>query len=229
MTKDNENDNDKSANGHEEQQQQQQSTTTAAASASLQSQDAVVKLAPFNPTCQQAQQTAIGLFQLDSNDSLFDLGCGDGRFLIEAASRVQGLTCVGVEMDPVFCRRAQERLGAIEANDDDSAAVSLSLADRVNIVEGDALDEELLFRHGFNEATAIFVYLLPKGLRLVRPLIERISGRSGKGNDANDTRSHRKVRVVSYMFSIKGWEPVCIDRTTRGECALYLYESGKSW
>mmetsp|Transcript_39132 Transcript_39132/g.82301 ORF Transcript_39132/g.82301 Transcript_39132/m.82301 type:complete len:272 (+) Transcript_39132:3-818(+) len=32
-------------------------------------------------------------------------------------------------------------------------------------------------------------------------------------------------RVVSYMFSIPGWTPTKVDRSSKGNCPLYLYEN----
>ena len=32
-------------------------------------------------------------------------------------------------------------------------------------------------------------------------------------------------RVVSYMFSIPGWTPAVVDRSSKGQCPLYLYET----
>ena len=41
------------------------------------------KLAPFNPTSTEAIKIALDLLELKDNDILYDLGCGDGRLLIE--------------------------------------------------------------------------------------------------------------------------------------------------
>jgi len=41
------------------------------------------KLAPFNPTSTEAIKIALDLLELKDNDVLYDLGCGDGRLLIE--------------------------------------------------------------------------------------------------------------------------------------------------
>jgi cyclopropane fatty-acyl-phospholipid synthase-like methyltransferase len=41
------------------------------------------KLAPFNPTNVDAINIAIDLLQIQDNDRLYDLGCGDARFLIQ--------------------------------------------------------------------------------------------------------------------------------------------------
>lgn len=68
------------------------------------------KLAPFNPTCEEAQSKAIDLLGLKNGDVLFDLGCGDARLLMKAATEVPGLLCVGVELDPVYVARANDSI-----------------------------------------------------------------------------------------------------------------------
>jgi tRNA G46 methylase TrmB len=65
-----------------------------------------VSLAPFNPTSETGQQVALDLLQLTSTDVLFDLGCGDARFLVKAAQSVEGLHCIGIEYDENFVTRA---------------------------------------------------------------------------------------------------------------------------
>ena len=41
------------------------------------------KLAPFNPTNVEAVVLALAMLELRDGDLLYDLGCGDGRLLIE--------------------------------------------------------------------------------------------------------------------------------------------------
>jgi hypothetical protein len=42
------------------------------------------KLAPYNPTNPDCIELALGLLRLVPGDVVFDLGCGDGRFLAQA-------------------------------------------------------------------------------------------------------------------------------------------------
>jgi|Transcript_17835 SAM-dependent methyltransferase len=179
------------------------------------------QMAPFNPTEAQAQHTALRLFQLTSEDVLFDLGCGDGRLLLTAVSQTPGLHCVGIELDPIYATRAQE--------------ATLPWSDRVDVRVGDIMDEcttlssvqptatkgskpqiSIQDMHMLDHATAIFLYLLPKGLRKVKPFLREILIKRAKEG--------RKLRIVSYMFSIPDWTPVILDRTSKGGCALYLYD-----
>ncbi len=44
------------------------------------------KLAPYNPTNLEAVHIALNLLQITSSDILYDLGCGDGRLLIEVSA-----------------------------------------------------------------------------------------------------------------------------------------------
>lgn len=41
------------------------------------------KMAPYNPTDRVAISIALGFLELRENEIVYDLGCGDGRFLIE--------------------------------------------------------------------------------------------------------------------------------------------------
>ena len=47
------------------------------------------KLAPYNPTNMDAVTLALQLLQLSSRDVLYDLGCGDGRLLIEVMTNTK--------------------------------------------------------------------------------------------------------------------------------------------
>ena len=51
---------------------------------------------------------------------------------------------------------------------------------------------------------------------------------SGGGEDEESSKKKRIVpnfRVVSYMFSIPGWTPTKTDKSSKGNCPLYLYEN----
>ena len=51
---------------------------------------------------------------------------------------------------------------------------------------------------------------------------------SGGGEDEESSEKKRIVpnfRVVSYMFSIPGWTPTKTDKSSKGNCPLYLYEN----
>ncbi len=85
-----------------------------------------------------------------SRDLVYDLGAGDGRIPIFAATQF-GATAVGIEYDAdlaALARRNAERAG---------------VAGKVTIVQGD------LFKEDFSRATVVTLYLLPDLNQQVRP------------------------------------------------------------
>lgn len=116
--------------------------------------------------------TALSLLQLNEEDVLYELGCGDGRVMIAAAQHTPGLRCVGVEYDRVFVDRAV------------AAVAEAGLEDVVRVLHEDV--QNVLM----DDATAVFVYLVPQGMRAMAPRLLDLLARGG--------------RVVAYMFSLPG-------------------------
>ena len=46
------------------------------------------KLAPYNPTNGDCVSLALDLLQIRDSDLLYDLGCGDGRFLVQVRGQL---------------------------------------------------------------------------------------------------------------------------------------------
>jgi len=159
------------------------------------------KLAPFNPTSEKTQEIALQMLQLRENDVLFDLGCGDGRLLCMAVQKAPSIRCVGLEIDPLFVQRAQESIQKIPEDVQERIQVRLE-----NVLESSATGDLTL-----NDATAIYMYLLPKGLVRMKPLLEDLIQRRSP------------IRIVTYMFQVHGWAPKQIESTKAG-MKLYLYE-----
>ena len=84
------------------------------------------------------------------DDVVYDLGCGDGRFVITAAQTF-GARGVGVDIDPVRIRESNEN------------ARKAGVTDRVTFTVGD------LFKTDLREATVITLYLLPELNVALRP------------------------------------------------------------
>ena len=98
---------------------------------------------PFVPTPWVIVDEMLKLVEIRPDDTVYDLGSGDGRFVIAAAKR-HGARGVGIELNGdlvIFSRVQAERDG---------------VAERVKFVEGDVLKADL------REATVVTMYLLPR-------------------------------------------------------------------
>jgi SAM-dependent methyltransferase len=105
---------------------------------------------PFVPTSQSLVIEMLKLANVTKADTVYDLGCGDGRIVITAAKEF-GAHGVGVDINP-------ERIQ--EANENSRRA---GVADKVKFIEGD------LFTAEIRPATVVTLYLLPSVNLKLRP------------------------------------------------------------
>lgn len=113
-----------------------------------------MSLAPFVPTPSTIVTAMLELANLKRNETLFNLGCGDGRIILEAAQKF-GAKAVGVEMDE---GRYRDCLRKVQEN---------HLEGRVEVIHGDLLDVDL------KRADVVTLYLLTSANERVKPNLER--------------------------------------------------------
>ena len=96
----------------------------------------------FVPTPNEIVETMLKMAEVTKADTVYDLGCGDGRIVIAAAQKY-GARGVGIDIDP-------ERVA--EATENTRKA---KVADRVKILRGD------LFEADISGATVVTLYSSP--------------------------------------------------------------------
>lgn len=111
--------------------------------------------APYLPTNPEKLRAMLSTVSFTGSEVLWDLGCGDGRVLFEACDRGCGRS-LGVEMDPELVRFINEK------------AQKMNLSQRINAICGNFMEVNL------EEATIIYVYLLPKALAGLQSRIEAL-------------------------------------------------------
>ena len=111
-------------------------------------------IVPFVATPMDIVRKMLDMAQVDEEDILYDLGCGDGRIVIAAAAEY-GAHSVGIDLEP---QRIKES---------NSNAESTEVKDNVEFRLEDAL------RADFSEATVVTLYLLMETNGQLRPHLER--------------------------------------------------------
>jgi Methyltransferase domain len=107
---------------------------------------------PYVPTPQAVVDRMLDMAQLKAGETVIDLGSGDGRIMIEAASKY-GAQGFGVEIDPRLVKLSNER------------AATAGVAERVKFLQQD------LFKTDFRDANVLTLYLLPDVNLALRPKI----------------------------------------------------------
>jgi len=109
---------------------------------------------PYEPSPLEVVSAMLELGNVRANDVVYDLGCGDGRIVIEAVKR-HGARGVCIDIDPARIREAQanaERAGT---------------ADSIRFVTED------LFESDLSDATVVMLFLWPEVNLRLRPKLER--------------------------------------------------------
>lgn len=137
------------------------------------------------PTPPEAVEAMLDLAGVGPDDTLIDLGCGDGRILVAAARR--GARAVGIDLDP---QRLEESRQAVE---------EAGVADRVELAFGDLLRADLL------SATVVTMFLTGDAARKVaqipmRPGTRVVAHNSDMGLPAVSERSVGDCRLQLWVM-----------------------------
>lgn len=113
-----------------------------------------MSLAPFVASPQLVVERMLKLAKLKKGEILYDLGCGDGRIIITAATQF-GANAVGVELDERRYRKTLDRIS------------ELKLENKVKLIHGNLLKVDL------SSADVVTLYLLTSANEKVKPNLEK--------------------------------------------------------
>ena len=96
----------------------------------------------FVPTDELVVEAMLKMADVQQDDLLYDLGCGDGRIAVAAAME-RGATAVGIDMDPRRIAEAKQ------------LAETVGVEHRATFIQDDLLTAD------FSDASVVTLYLLP--------------------------------------------------------------------
>lgn len=140
---------------------------------------------------------ALRALRLTAADVLADYGCGDGVALLAAAS-TYGCKCVGYEIHE---ERAKALQGTVEAR---------ALGHVVSVKAANALDAPT-----DDGVTAVYLYLIERGLTLMLPLLRRLAVANGG-----------TLRLVTVLYRLPGVDHEGVERVQVSDLVrtpLYTY------
>src|SRR5690242_12253971 len=111
-------------------------------------------LAPYVNSPERAVDKMLEMASLKPGETLYDLGCGDGRILIAAAKRYN-VKAVGIEISGRLAKTAAENVK------------KAGLQDQVKVVHGDFMKTDL------GAANVVTLYLATAANDTLRPNLER--------------------------------------------------------
>src|SRR5580698_9725683 len=111
------------------------------------------KLAPYVASPARVVDLMLELARIKPGETLYDLGCGDGRILISAVEKYK-VNAVGVEISPRLAAKATTQIQ------------KAGLQSRARVIQGDLLDVD------FGAADVVAIYLSTQLNAELRPHLE---------------------------------------------------------
>ena len=146
---------------------------------------------PYYPSPDEAVLGMLKLAGTGPNDTVYDLGCGDGRIVIAAAKEF-GAHGVGIEIDP-----APLHMAAYNAK-------RAGVEGRVRFVRGDIFDADI------GEATVVTLFLfeslnrrlLPKLMKELKPGTRIVAHRYGFGPDWAPEKTVQAGASTLFLWTV---------------------------
>lgn len=179
---------------------------------------------PYVPTDERVVRMMLDFANVSAKDTLYDLGCGDGRIVVAAAIE-RNARAIGIDMDPMRIAEAMEYAG------------NVGVEHQVDFIEGDLLEVD------FSEASVVTLYLLdhvnvllrPRLLNELRPGTRIVSHAFDMGDWKPDKRMNYgganlfKWIVPAKVDKLQEWQTQSGD-TCRVELQQkYQKLTGKAW
>ena len=105
---------------------------------------------PYVPTPEEVVEAMLAMAEVNKDDVVYDLGCGDGRIVITAA-KMYGSRGIGIDIDPQRIKECHEN------------ASKAGVESRVQFFQAD------LFETDFSKASVVALYLLTETNLRLRP------------------------------------------------------------
>lgn len=152
---------------------------------------------PYVPTHQKVVESMLKLAAVKEGDTVYDLGCGDGRIVVTAVGQFKAKRGLGIDFNPA---RLKDCEASVKKAIEDKKLTS-EQAKTLTFKQGDVLKMK---PEEFKDVDVVTLYLLPEVNLRLKPILQ-----AGLKNGA---------RIVSHDFDMGDWkadkeEQVMADRT----------------
>jgi len=138
---------------------------------------------PFAPSVDEVVDMMLRTAEVTDKDTVYDLGCGDGRIVISAASKY-GARGVGVDINPIRIKESKRN------------ARKSGVTQKVTFIEQD------FFKTDLSQATVVVIYLDPgMNLRLRPKLLRELKPGARVVSNSFDMGDWKPDKVVKLTVA----------------------------
>jgi len=160
---------------------------------------------PFVPTNTKVVAAMLKLAAVKEGDTVYDLGCGDGRIVITAVKEFKAKRGLGIDFNPDRLKDGQKRMEDEKLTDEQKKKLTFKQGDVLKMKE-----EE------FKDVDVVTLYLLPDVNKRLKPILQKglkpgarvVShdfdmGEDWKEDKKEEVKSERSYPHTIYLWTIK--------------------------
>ena len=136
---------------------------------------------PYVPTNHKVVEAMLKLAAVKEGETVYDLGCGDGRIVIAAVKEFKAKKGLGIDFNPVRLKDCENSVKDAKLSPEQTKALTFKQGDVLKLTPED-----------FKDVDVVTLYLLPSVNDALQPVLK-------KGLKPG-------ARVVSHDFKMTGWE-----------------------
>ena len=156
---------------------------------------------PFVPTNEKVVAAMLKLANVKEGDTVYDLGCGDGRITIAAVQDFKAKRGLGIDFNPERLKDCEKRMADLKVTDEQKKKITFKQGDVLKMTPDD-----------FKDVDVVTMYLLPEVNLKLRPVLQ-------KGLKPG-------ARIVSHDFDMGDWKPDKTETVQDGDgssSTIYLW------
>jgi cyclopropane fatty-acyl-phospholipid synthase-like methyltransferase len=136
---------------------------------------------PFVPTDEKVVAAMLKMASVKDGDTVYDLGCGDGRIVIAAVKDFKAKRGLGIDFNPERLKDCEKSVEAAKLSPEQKKALTFKQGDVLKMTPDD-----------FKDVDVVTMYLLPSVNDRLAPVLK-------KGLKPG-------ARIVSHDFAISDWK-----------------------
>src|SRR5215831_13352433 len=117
---------------------------------------------PFVPTNEKVVAAMLKMAAVKEGDTVYDLGCGDGRIVITAVKEFKAKRGLGIDFNPERLKDCEERMKTEKLTAEQRKKLTFKQGDVLKMKEED-----------FKDVDVVTLYLLPDVNKRLKPILQK--------------------------------------------------------
>jgi len=160
---------------------------------------------PYVPTNTKVVEAMLKLASVKEGETVYDLGCGDGRIVITAVKEFKAKRGLGIDFNPERLKDCEERMKTEKLTDEQKKKLTFKQGDVLKMTPED-----------FKDVDVVTLYLLPDVNKRLKPILQKglkpgarvVShdfdmGEDWKEDKKEEVKSERSYPHTIYLWTIK--------------------------